>query len=67
MKRMGGACGGDIKQFIGPIYHSGPQIRPPFATLPLVQNAGRGVGGGGVYMRDVTISLAITPFLVPRN
>ena len=47
MKRMGGACGGDIKQFIGPIYHSGPQIRPPFATLPLVQNAGRGVGGGG--------------------
>ena len=30
---------------------------PPFAILALVQNA------GGAYMRDATISLAITPSL----
>ena len=30
---------------------------PPFATLVLVQNV------GGAYMRDATISLAITPSL----
>ena len=36
-------------------YRSVPQIRPPFATLASVQNA------GGAYTRDATISLAITP------
>ena len=37
------------------IYRSVPQIRPPFATLASVQNA------GGACTRDATISLAITP------
>ena len=32
-----------------------PQIRPPFATLALVQSA------GGAYTRDATFSLAIMP------
>ena len=39
------------------IYRSVPQMRPPFATLALVQNA------GGAYTRDATIFLAITPSL----
>ena len=38
-------------------YRSVPQIRPPFATLALVQSA------GGAYTRDATFSLAITPSL----
>ena len=41
----------------GCMYRSVPQIRPAFATLALVQNA------GGAYMRDATISLMITPSL----
>ena len=38
-------------------YRSVPQIRPPFATLALVQSA------GGAYTRDAIFSLAITPSL----
>ena len=42
------------------IYRSVPQIHAPlFATLVSAQNA----GWGGAYMRDATISLAITPAL----
>ena len=33
--------------FYTQIYRSVPQIRPPFATLALVQNVGG--GGGGLY------------------
>ena len=39
------------------MYRSVPQIRPPFATLALVQNI------GGAYTWDAAISLAITPSL----
>ena len=42
-------------------YRSVPQIRPPFATLALVQNA------GGAYTRDATISLMITPSLPMKH
>ena len=36
-------------------YRSVPQIRPPFATLALVQSA------GGAYTRDAAFSLMIMP------
>ena len=36
------------------MYHSVPKIRPSFATLALIQNA------GGAYTRDATFSVAIT-------
>ena len=39
-----------------------PQLRPPFCNLSSVQNAG-GRGGGGAYVQDATISLAIMPSL----
>ena len=39
------------------MYRSVPQIRPPFATLALIQNA------GGAYTRDATFSLTIMPSL----
>ena len=43
------------------MYRSVPQMRPPFATLALVQNA------GGAYMQDATIYLMITPSLPVKH
>ena len=40
------------------LYCSVLQIRPPFATLAIVQ-----IAGGGLYAQDATFSLAITPSL----
>ena len=43
------------------VYRSVPQIRPPFATLALVQIA------GGAYTQDATFSVAVTSsLLVPH-
>ena len=42
-------------------YRSASQIRPPFAILALVQNA------GGAYTQDVTFCLAITTSLPVKH